>query len=160
MKDTLRAFLFKWYDGLLHCTYLESILQECLRLCPPAGSGRFMVDEGKMYNGSYAIRGCTIGVNVFCMHRHPSLWKEPESFQPEHFLDGSKENLPEKFIPIMCGGPRDCILKNFEMLEAKLAVSRFVLKYDFDCVDPKEEIVRHLTASPKNGLQVKFRLIG
>jgi len=42
------------------------------------------------------------------------------------------------------------------MLEAKLAISRLCLGYDFDCVDPNEEFCYRVTAVPRNGAKVVF----
>lgn len=143
------------YEQLQKCSYLEAVVKETLRLYPPASSlTRLTEDVTESYQG-YALSGKMIMVSPFIIHHHPLLWKEPEKFRPQRFLDGSEDDIPSKFIPFS-RGPRDCIGKNFAMLEVKLAVSALVARYDFECVDPNEEIFVQITLLPKNGGQVRF----
>lgn len=94
-------------------------------------------------------------VSIYTIGRHPKLWKDPLKFRPERFLDGSEDRLNEKFLAFS-RGPRDCIGKHFAMLEAKLAVSALVTRYNIECVDPNEKIITEITNIPKNGAQVRF----
>lgn len=142
------------YEQLQECTYLEAALKETLRLYPPASVSRYTKDLNQTYNG-YAIGGALLLMSTYVMHHHPSLWKEPEAFRPERFLDGSEEGLADKFIPFS-RGPRDCIGKYFALLEGKIAVSAMVARYDFECIDPNETIKPQLTSLPRNGAKVRF----
>jgi cytochrome P450 len=88
------------------------------------------------------------------MHRHPDLWDRPDDFVPERFLDAS-ENLASKFNG-WSRGPRDCLGRYFAKLEAKMAVSALVLRYDLECVNPAEELCYKVSACPKDGARVKM----
>ena len=101
------------YDQLQRCTYLEAVLKETLRLYPPASGSRATKDANATYNG-YAISNAILVSANYVMHRHPSLWKRPNEFIPERFLDGSEDNLTAKFNPFS-RGPRDCIGKYFAL---------------------------------------------
>ena len=128
---------------------------ETLRLYPPAsGVSRYTTDMNATWNG-YGLGGALLISSVYVMHRHPSLWKEPDVFRPDRWLDGSEDNLQDKFLAFS-RGPRDCIGKYFALLEAKLAVSSLVTKFNLECVDPNETIYQQLTNTPKNGCQVRF----
>jgi len=142
------------YEQLQDCTYLEAVLKETLRLYPPAGSGRYVqkLDETL---GGYRVGGSHVFVSPYVIHRHPDLWKNPNDFRPDRFLDGSEGDLQEKFLPFM-RGPRDCLGKYFALLEAKLAVSSLVTRFDVECVDPNDEPVNQVTLVPKNGTKVRF----
>ena len=142
------------YDQLLKCTYLEAILKEALRLYPPAGSGRYTSDVSETW-GDYTIGGAILYVSPYVMHRHPDLWDRPDDFWPERFFSKT-DNFATKWVAFS-RGPRDCLGKYFAMLEAKMAVSALVLRYDLECMDPNEEWSYKVTAVPRNGAQVKFR---
>lgn len=143
------------YKQLQECVYLEAVLKETLRLYPPA-SGLTRQCDNKMesYNG-YCIGNSVLLVNAYVMHRHPALWKRPNEFLPERFLDGSEEDINSKFMPFS-KGKRDCIGKYFALLEAKLAVSALVMRYDLECDDPTDHIFQLLTNIPKQGAKVRF----
>jgi cytochrome P450 len=60
----------------------------------------------------------------------------------------ASEDLASKYNP-WSRGPRDCLGKYFAMLEAKMAVSALVLRYDLlECVNPEEQIAYKVTACP------------
>jgi cytochrome P450 len=144
------------FEQLQSCNYLEAVLKETLRLYPPVGGlARCTPDKNETYNG-YRIGGADLILSAYVMHHHPSLWKRPEDFIPERFLDGSEERIAEKFLAFS-RGPRDCIGKYFALLEAKLAVSALVTAYELECVDPNETFYSQITNLPKHGAQIRFR---
>lgn len=144
------------YEQLQKCRYLECVVKESLRLYPPAsGLSRYCDDPDESYKG-YCIGRSILLVNAYVIHRHPSLWKEPDSFKPERFIDGSEGDINSKYMPFS-KGPRDCIGKYFAYLEAKLAISALVMRYDMECDDPKDIVYTLITNVPKHGAKVKFR---
>lgn len=144
------------FEELQECAYLEAVIKETLRLYPPAsGLSRNGLENGS-YKG-YNMKSQLIVVSTYAMHRHPALWKEPDLFRPERFLDGSEADLNSKFVPFS-RGPRDCIGRYFAMLEIKLALSAIVSRFDFECIDPDERIEQKLTMVPKNGCDVCMKL--
>lgn len=152
------------YEQLQKCCYLEAVLKETLRLYPPAGSARCSTNVNETWmdpktGTEYAIGNTILYLSHYVMHRHPSLWNNPDTFQPERFLDGSEDNLAGKFSPFS-KGPRDCIGKYFAMLEAKQALAKLCLSYDFDCVDLDEELAYKVTSMPMKGAKIVFRQRG
>lgn len=141
------------YDHLHKCVYLDAILKESLRLYPPASTARYTPDLSETWGG-YTIGGAVLYVSNYVMHRHPDLWDRPNDFVPERFID-PPANLARRWNP-WSRGPRDCMGKYFAMLEAKMAMSALVLKYDFECVNPNEEICYRVTASPRHGALVRM----
>lgn len=144
------------YDDLQKCEYLEAVIKETLRLYSPAtGLTRSSSGFTETYNGC-SLEGPMFDVNVHLMHHHPDNWKEPETFRPERFLDGSEENINAKFFPFS-RGPRDCIGKHFAILEAKLAIAALVVRYDLECADVTDRIKYAVTNIPLKGCPVRLR---
>ncbi|GKY96261.1 hypothetical protein MPSEU_000585700 [Mayamaea pseudoterrestris] len=150
------------YNDLQKCVYLEAVIKETLRLYPPAtGVSRMTDDTNEEWNG-YRLSGAVLIMGIYAMGRHPLIWKEPEVFRPERFLDGSEEPPNSKYsisakFTAFSRGSRDCIGKYFALIESKLAISALVTKNDFEAVDPKERMLVLITSLPSNGAQVKFR---
>jgi cytochrome P450 len=150
------------YEDLQKCIYLEAVIKETLRLYPAVTTAfRSTDDSNEAWNG-YHLSGATIGLAFYAMGRHPLLWNRPEEFRPERFLDGSEEPPNSKYgisakFTAFSKGPRDCIGKYFALIQMKLAISAFVTRYDFECVDLNERLLVLITSLPKNGAQVKFR---
>lgn len=144
------------YEDLQTCEYLDAVIKEVLRLYPPASSlTRQNPDPNETYNGYLIGGGATLKVSTYIMGRHPDLWKEPDKFRPERMIDGSEGDVSAKLLPFS-KGPRDCIGKYFALLEAKLAISVLVTRYDLQCVDPDDHLQYHLTNVPRGGAKVRF----
>ena len=68
--------------------YLQCVAKEALRLHPTTP---LMLPHRANTNvkiGSYDIpKGTTIHVNVWALGRDPTVWKDPEEFRPERFME-------------------------------------------------------------------------
>ena len=149
------------HEDLLKCNYLDAVIKETLRLYPPISIvSRTTNDDSEEWNG-YRLSGATLTLGIYEMGRHPLLWKDPGTFRPERFLDGSEEPPNSKYsisakFTAFSKGARDCIGKHFAMLEARLAVSALVTRYDMECVDPDDHLRLHVTTIPASGACVTF----
>lgn len=107
------------YSDYRELVYSRAVIDETLRLYPPAwlitrsALGGDMIDDVPVPAGSLII------MSPWLLHRHPQLWDEPESFHPDRFLDGV-----ERFAHIPFGaGPRLCIGRDFSYVESVLMVA-------------------------------------
>ncbi|GKY96258.1 hypothetical protein MPSEU_000585500 [Mayamaea pseudoterrestris] len=150
------------YDSLCQCIFLEATVKETLRLYPPFGNvSRMTDDDTEEWNG-YRLSGAVLAQSIYIMGRHPILWKDPETFRPERFLDGSEDPPNSRYgtnvkFTAFSKGPRDCLGKYFALLEAKLAISFLVSRFDFDCLDPNEGLKVMISSFPANGALISFK---
>lgn len=67
------------------------------------------------------------------MHRHPSLWKDPDTFNPSRFLvtDPSDPLFPKKgaWRPFEMGS-RNCIGQELAMIETKIIMALMLRSFD------------------------------
>jgi len=111
------------YADIEQMPYTRMVLNESLRLFPPAWTlGRRALGEDEI--GGYTIAPNTVlAICIYTLHRHPAFWDEPEIFNPERF---SPENSAgrHKFSYVPFGaGPRQCIGNNFGLMEACLIIA-------------------------------------
>jgi cytochrome P450 len=106
---------------------LSAILNEAMRLYPPAWVSDRVSLEDDSFNGYSYPGGTIIGLFFYGLHRSAKYWEDPLSFKPERFL-GEKERS-RVFFPFG-GGPRLCIGNNFAMAEMALFLKSFALRFD------------------------------
>ncbi|CAM6091834.1 unnamed protein product [Calypogeia fissa] len=175
-------------EDLKKLQYIRLIVAESLRLYPqPPLLIRRALEPDTIpggHNGDpsgYPLpKGADIFISVFNIHRSPYLWNEPEKFNPERFLepklsevDGWAGYDPSRspgalypnevisdfaFLPFG-GGARKCVGDQFALMEAAIALTLLLQKFDFELKGGPEdvELVTGATIHTKSGLWCKLK---
>ncbi|PWB23233.1 cytochrome P450 [Flavobacterium sp. HTF] len=112
-------------EQLQKMTYTNAVLNESMRLYPPAWiTDRQNVEDDIL--GEFNIKkGTLIGVSFYELHRNPKYWNNPDEFIPERFLGDQKKISMQYFYPFGAG-PRMCIGAGFAIYEMCLVISHIV----------------------------------
>ncbi|XP_010556348.1 PREDICTED: cytochrome P450 71B37-like [Tarenaya hassleriana] len=140
---------FEDIDGL---KYLNMVIKETWRLHPqsPLLIPREVMSEFQI-NGYTIYPKTRLQVNLWGMGRDPNVWKDPEEFLPERFMDGSIDAKGQSFELLPFGsGRRICpgILMGSVMVETALAN----LRYHFDWKLPDGMAVQDIDIEEAPGL--------
>ncbi|XP_001622402.2 cytochrome P450 3A41 [Nematostella vectensis] len=120
------------YDLAQNTEYLDKVLNEVLRLCPPGFSLARRCAEECTIEGVHFPKNVDVNIPVYVLHRDPDLWENPEEFDPEHFSPEAKEKRhPYSFMPFGVG-PRQCIGMRFALLEIKMCLMAVLEKFVFE----------------------------
>jgi len=115
-------------EQLQKMTYTNAVLNESMRLYPPA----WITDRQNLEDDSLAHfkikKNTLIGVSFYELHRNPKYWKNPDEFIPERFLGDQKKESMQYFYPFGAG-PRMCIGTGFAIYEMCLTMTQVVKKY-------------------------------
>ncbi len=140
-------------NTLINLPYTEWVIQEAMRLYPPAWRiGRYAIEAFDM--GSYHFpKGTIFLISQWVMHRHPEFWENPDEFHPERWDPVRGEKMtPWTYFPFG-GGPRICIGMPFAQLEAKLLLATILQHYTPRLVpDFPVQLQQLVTLRPKGGL--------
>ncbi|XP_068943079.1 cytochrome P450 4F11-like isoform X2 [Petaurus breviceps papuanus] len=134
------------WDDLSQMPFLTMCLKESLRLHPPvAAFARQCTEDIQLPDGRIIPKGCTCTISIFGTHHNPTVWPNPEVYDPYRFdLDKVQKMSPLAFMPFSAG-PRNCIGQNFAMYEMKVVLAltllRFRILHDDHPVRRKQEIV-------------------
>jgi cytochrome P450 len=130
--------------------YLEMVLDEVLRLYPPAWIGpRRAVAE-------FEFGGCTVPRCSWASHRLPEVFPEPDVFIPERFTRERKAALPRGAYVPFGGGSRICIGKRFGQTEVKLVATKLLQRLRLESLPGRTMTIRQMpTLSPKGGLRMR-----
>jgi cytochrome P450 len=141
-------------DQLQKMTYINAVINESMRLYPPAWiTDRENIEDDELLG--FKIRGKTlIGVSFYELHRNPKYWNNPEEFNPERFLGEQKKESYKYFYPFGAG-PRMCIGLGFAMYEMSLALSYIIKNYKVTAQNKDIQINPLITLKPV-GATVNF----
>lgn len=145
------------YDNVQTIEYLDRVLNETLRLYPPA-TRTSRVGKTELDIGGYKIpKGIELAFAVYALHRDPEIWPEPEKFDPERFSPEKKsERHPYAFIPFG-HGPRNCIGQRLATMEIKCAIVYILQHYRFKTCDETEiplKLAKTGLLKPLNGVKL------
>jgi len=120
-----------------NANYTKLVIQETMRLFPPAYFIDRINKEADEFNGFDLPKGTNLLFSVYEIHRHPDFWKNSEEFIPERFLEESVK-FSKNYYPFGAG-QRMCIGNNFAMYEMILAVLTVVER--FEIIEKKTPIL-------------------
>jgi retinoid hydroxylase len=136
--------------------YLDMVLDEVLRLYPPAWIGPRRAVREFEFGGWSVPRGAYVNYSSWASHRIPEVFPEPEAFIPERFTRERKAALPRGAYVPFGGGQRICIGKRFGQTEVKLVASMLLQRLRLDALPGRTMTVRQMpTLSPKGGLRMR-----
>jgi cytochrome P450 len=136
--------------------YLEMVLDEVLRLYPPAWIGPRRAVREFSFGGYTVPAGAYVNYCSWASHRLPEVFPDPEAFVPERFTRERKAALPRGAYVPFGGGSRICIGKRFGQTEVKLVATMLLQRLRLDAMPGRTMTVRQMpTLSPKGGLEMR-----
>jgi cytochrome P450 len=125
--------------------YLGCVVDETLRLYPPAHLGNRRVVETTEFNGYTLQEGERLGYSIYLSHRHPDVWARANEFRPERFRE---KHEAFAFVPFG-GGERTCIGMNYALYEAKVVLARLLQRLELLPVAGEVRQAMMVTLQPK-----------
>jgi cytochrome P450 len=130
------------FEDLPRLGYARRVIDESMRLYPPALATNRQALEDDEVDGWLIPRRANVTISIWVTHRHPEFWDEPRRFDPDRFLPERAEQRPRLAYLPFGAGPRRCIGEDFALTEATLALAsisqRFRVERGSECgVEPK-----------------------
>ncbi|KAI0017192.1 benzoate 4-monooxygenase cytochrome P450 [Xylariomycetidae sp. FL0641] len=135
-----------WGPALEGCAYLRAVLDEVMRLLPPACGVHWREAEaagvsvgGGPDNGPQVplpVGTDDVGVSLFALFRDARVFRAPLRFWPERWLPGTTLGAGERrrarraFAPFLLG-PRNCAGSHVAVMVASVAYAHVLVNYDF-----------------------------
>ena len=150
------------YEIAQSIEYLDCVIKESQRLCPPLPHLNRECQKDFDLNGIHIPAGTEIVIPVYALHHDPEAWEDPEKFDPERFRGARKDaHHPFQFLPFGAG-PRNCIGMRFALLEIKIALVKILMKYKFvRSPETQVPLVLHdgATMTAKDGVLVRVESV-
>jgi cytochrome P450 len=143
------------FEQLMQLTYTKQVVEEGLRLFPPAWTvAREAISDDEIA-GFEIKKGTIIFMPIFELHRNSKLWKNPDVFNPENFNTENVKNR-NKFDYIPFGaGPRFCIGQQFALMEMQLVLASILKRFTFEADSTHQvQMFPLIVLKPKNGIKM------
>ena len=142
---------------LARLPYLDAVIQEALRLRPPAWSINRVALEPITLEGYHFPAGTSLIVSPWILHHEPAIWGDAGAFRPERWLDGSAKDLPRgAYFPFGLG-PRMCIGMPLADMEMRLVLATILQRFTPVVAPGFRPIPRpRVTLRLANGLRVRL----
>jgi cytochrome P450 len=135
---------------------LEMVVDETLRLYPPAWIGPRRAVRSFEFEGHEVPKGAYVNYCSWASHRLPQVFPDPDAFIPERFERERKTALPRGAYVPFGGGTRICIGKRFGQTEVKLVAAILNQRFRLELLTDNEMTVRQMpTLGPKGGLPMR-----
>ncbi|KAK1570481.1 hypothetical protein Q3G72_002610 [Acer saccharum] len=150
------------YEMLKKMKLLTMVIQETLRLYPPATELSRQTYKDMKFQDINIPKDVTIRTMVLFMHTNPEIWgPDAYEFYPERFANGisSSCKLPYVYMPFGMG-PRVCVGQHLAMIELKILLSLILSNFSLS-ISPRyvHSPTRRLTIEPKDGVNLLVKKI-
>lgn len=135
---------------LPHLPYIRQVIDEALRLYPPAA---LLSRTSRIHDtlGGREVRpGDTLLLPMYALHRSHLYWDDPDRFDPDRFAPGTERDR-FTFLPFGAG-PRICIGAGFAVQEAVIILATLLARYRFDMTRKIPQPRMILTLRPHGGV--------
>lgn len=145
------------YDDLPNLKFTQAVLDETMRLYPPAPLLNREPQEPVDVLGRTLEPGEAVLLNNYVMHRTERLWVNPLAFDPDRFLQNP--TLKAKRAPYMPfgAGPRICVGAAFAQMEALMVLASLVRDFDIKIgEDVYPRPLMTVTLRPEGGVPARL----
>ncbi|KAM3864640.1 cytochrome P450 3A40-like [Diretmus argenteus] len=147
------------YQALNQMEYLDSVINESLRLYPIAPRLERVAKAAVEINGLVIPKDMVVIVPTWVLHRDPELWTDPLEFKPDRFSKENKDSIdPYTYMPFGAG-PRNCIGMRFALMMMKLAMVEILQRFSFSVCEETEiplELDVQALIMPKRPIRLKL----
>ena len=136
----------------------KAVFEEAMRLFPPAANlVREAISEDWLA-GHRIPPGTIVSISPYVLHRHRTLWRNPDDFDPSRFLPGERETIDRyAYIPFGAG-PRVCIGQAFAVQEGLIVLAHLLARVRLDLFPGhRVELQQRITLRSRHGMRMIVR---
>ena len=108
-----------------------------------------------MVGGQRVAPGTVVSIAPFVLHRHTSLWSDPDRFDPSRFLPGAAPPARYAYLPFGAG-PRICIGARFALTEAVVVLARLLARFRVELAPGSEHVMPRAIVTTQPDRPVRF----
>ncbi|KAK7929481.1 hypothetical protein WMY93_005876 [Mugilogobius chulae] len=146
-------------EDLKKLRYLECVIKEGLRLYPSVPVFARNICQDTTIKGFKVLKGSTVIIVTYALHRDPRYFPDPEEFRPERFLPENTIGRPAYAYVPFSAGLRNCIGQRFAMMEEKVVLASVLRSFTVEACQKREDLqpVGELILRPRRAFGSNWR---
>lgn len=141
-----------WQKEISEGRNIDAFINEVLRMCPPVWNSERIAIEDVEIDGIKISAGTKVIMSSLATHRDKAIFEDPDTFKPERWFDIGE--LPKgAYFPFLIG-KRQCIGKEFALMEIKLLLITVTKMFDISHIGTKPYPIGRLTYRNHNKLSI------
>jgi cytochrome P450 len=112
-------------------TFTRQVFMEAMRLYPPAAVLARSPVRDVQLGGETIPAGMQVYIPIYGVHRHQSLWRNPDAFDPSRFTEEAGKHRHRYAYMPFGAGPRICIGASFAMTEGVAILATLIRDHRF-----------------------------
>lgn len=145
-------------EDLRNLPYLNQVIQEALRMYPPAAiTVRQNIQEDTI--GGYSIPvGAQVVIPIWSMHHDARYWERPYAFDPDRWTREASDARPRySFFPFG-GGQRVCIGEQFARMEMQAVLATILRRFTpRTLIDSPPHLNLRVTMRPETPIRIELQ---
>jgi cytochrome P450 len=140
-------------DDISRLAAVRTIAEESMRLYPPVPYISRQAITADVLGGQTVRANTRVVISPWIVHRHRTLWEEPDLFEPERFAPERRHLIPRFAYLPFGAGPRICVGAAFAMQEIVVALAMIAQRFRPRLTEGvKVEPVARITLRPAHGM--------
>jgi cytochrome P450 len=140
--------------------YVDAVLKETMRMHPVVYAVGRVLQKPRTIGGVDLPAEHAAILSIYLTHHDPTLWPEPQRFDPSRFLDAptgrGNRVTPYTYFPFG-GGVRRCIGMAFALYEMRIVLAEALRIFRIEHAGPTRATRRTVTMAPSGGGVVTLR---
>eukprot|EP01060_Flectonema_neradi_P039385 TRINITY_DN865_c0_g1_i3.p1 TRINITY_DN865_c0_g1~~TRINITY_DN865_c0_g1_i3.p1 ORF type:complete len:486 (+),score=124.15 TRINITY_DN865_c0_g1_i3:55-1512(+) len=140
--------------------YSHAVFIETLRLHPSVPlDGKYAEEDDILPSGTKVVKGTNVNFHPLTFTMNPSLYPDPEKFDPTRWLDesGAFKGFDPYLFPQFNAGPRLCLGRHMAALEVKTILAEVLPEFDI-VIDYDHKIFPRFSAVMQSANGVMARI--
>lgn len=150
-------------DGPVEAAHLDALdgvrqfLHETMRLFPPVPRQTRLALRDCQVGPELIRAGSLVFIPIYTIHRHRTLWSDPDAFDPGRFTPALERARPRCAFMPFGAGPRICIGASFAMLEMVVGLATLLKGVRLHLRDPAPpQPIHRITLRPRQALALRI----
>eukprot|EP01080_Neovahlkampfia_damariscottae_P000618 gene618-8122_t len=149
------------FNDIEKMKYIKQVVNECARMMPVAPEVDKETNQDMFIDDFFLPKGTMIAINIYGLHHNPTIWENPEKFNPDRWEEENLKKIPQlryNFIPFSVGS-RNCVGKVFAETEVCLILSLLLHNFRLEFDDMKKDDVKFKFDVTMRPVNLKIKLI-